>query len=257
MSDNSIVFEKDGGIAIITLNRPEQRNCVDEGLAIGLREALERFENDPGLRIGILTGAGPVFCAGMDLTAFLDGQGDKILFGENRLAGFVDAPRSKPVIAAVEGAALAGGLEIALACDMLVAGESAVFGLPEVGVGIFPVAGGAFRLARRISPAKALELCLTADRLDAQTAHDLGLVNRVAASGEALSEAHRLADSILRNAPLAVSAAYQIGRAAMLAGEAEFWANSEALWPAVAGSADASEGPRAFKEKRRPVWSGR
>ena len=257
MSDIPVLFETDGALAVITLNRPAQRNCVDAGMADGLRAALERFEADPRLRVAILTGAGKVFCAGMDLAAFLDGQGDAILFGDHRFAGFVDAPRTKPVIAAVEGAALAGGLEIALACDMIVASEGAVFGLPEVGVGLFPVAGGAFRLARKIPAAKALELCLTADRLEARAAHDLGLVNHLAAPGAALAEARKLAARILRNAPLAVSAAYRIGRAAMLVGEAEFWAQSDALWPAVAGSADAREGPSAFKEKRRPVWSGR
>ena len=163
----AVRIERDGSIAVLTLNRPEAHNAINSEMTDALRSALAEVEADQTVRVIILTGAGNSFCAGMDLGAFLDGQGNDILFGENRFAGFVDAPRSKPVIAAIEGAALAGGCEIALACDLIVASETAVFGLPEVGVGIIPVAGGAFRLARKIPPAKALELVLTADRMSA------------------------------------------------------------------------------------------
>ena len=220
-----------------------------------LRSALAEVEADQTVRVIILTGAGNSFCAGMDLGAFLDGQDNDILFGENRFAGFVDAPRSKPVIAAIEGAALAGGCEIALACDLIVASETAVFGLPEVGVGIIPVAGGAFRLARKIPPAKALELVLTADRMSAFDADTLGLLNKLTAPGQALQEAKDLAHRILRNAPLAVSAALAVARQQAKQDEYQLWELSEAWWDAVASSPDAQEGPRAFKGRRPPEWA--
>lgn len=250
-----VLYETRGAVAVLTLNRPEQRNSVDAALAGALRNAMDRFAADPAIRVGVVTGAGPVFCAGMDLKAFLNGEGDDILFGANRFAGFVDAPRTKPLIAAVNGPALAGGFEIALACDLIVAAETASFGLPEVGVGIFACAGGPFRLARRIPPAKALEVALTGDRLSAQEAAELGLVNRLVPAGEALDAALVLADRIARNAPLGVAATLAVGRAAAALGEAEFWALSDRLWPDVAASQDAVEGPRAFAEKRRPIWS--
>lgn len=251
---NPVLYAREGSLAIVTLNRPEQHNSVNIALAKAQREAITQAEADPEIRVVILTGAGRSFCAGMDLGAFLDGDGDQILFGENRFAGFVDAPRTKPVIAAIEGAALAGGFEIALACDMIVASEAAVFGLPEVGVGIFPVTGGAFRLARKIAPAKALELVLTADRIAAAEADRLGLLNRLMACGEALQEARDLARRILRNAPVAVSAGLAIGRQQVRQNEHLMWELAEAWWESVAASPDASEGPRAFKEKRAPEW---
>lgn len=257
MSDTSpVLFETDGALAIITLNRPDNRNAVNAELADALRDAVARFEADPELRVAILTGQGKVFCAGMDLAAFLDGQGDQILFGENRFAGFVDADRKKPIIASIEGAALAGGLEIALACDLIVSSNAAVFGLPEPGVGIFAVAGGSFRLARKIPQAKALELVLTADRLDAEAALSYGLVSRLAEPGEALEEARALAGRILRNAPRAVEAALAVARLADRQSEAELWALSEKLWPEVCSTPDATEGPLAFLEKREPIWKG-
>ncbi len=251
-----VLFETEGALAIMTLNRPEQRNSVNAELAKCLRETVARFEADPDLRVAILTGAGKVFCAGMALAAFLDGRGNEILFGENRFAGFVDALRTKPIIAAVEGAALAGGLEIALACDLIVASEAAVFGLPEVGVGIFPVAGGAFRLARKIPANKALELVLTAEKLTATAAHDCGLINVMSSSGRSLDEARKLAKRILRNAPRAVEAALAIHRLAEKKSEEDLWQLSETMWPKICPSQDACEGPRAFKEKRAPIWTG-
>lgn len=251
-----VTYEVEGGIAVLTLNRPDQRNSINAALADALRDAVNRFEADDEARVGILAGTGRVFCAGMDLKAFLDGEADGILFGENRFAGFVDAARRKPLIACVQGAALAGGLEIALACDMIVAEEGAVFGLPEVNVGIFAVAGGPFRLARRIPPARALELALTGDRIDASEALALGLVNRVAAAGEGLASARQLAQRIAGNAPLGVAASLELVRAAMRDRHEELFRLSEELWPPVAASDDAREGPSAFAEKRAPNWSG-
>lgn len=255
MQSDTVLFATDGPVAIITLNRPKQRNAVNAELAGALRTAVDRFEANPELRVAILHGAGTTFCAGMDLAAFLDGQGGDILFGEGRFAGFVDAERTKPIIAAVEGAALAGGMELVLACDMIVAGENASFGLPEVAVGIFPVAGGAFRLARKIPQAKALQLCLTAQRLTAKEAHAFGLVNELAPDGEVLTSAKNLAAQITRNAPLAVAAVFAINRKVATENEDQMWAMCEDIWGAVASSADAIEGPSAFKEKRRPLWS--
>lgn len=252
-----VTYETCGATAILTLNRPEQRNSVNAALADALRTAITRFEADPAIRVGLLTGAGPVFCAGMDLKAFLDGEGDAILFGKNRFAGFVLARRTKPMIAAVNGPALAGGFEIALACDMIVAAETAVFGLPEVGVGIFACAGGPFRLARKVPPAKALELSLTGGRITASEGLALGVVNRVVPPDEVLQAALDLADRIGRNAPLGVAATLKLVRAASAADEQELWALSDALWTDIKTSPDAAEGPRAFAEKRPPVWTGK
>ncbi|MCU9848240.1 enoyl-CoA hydratase-related protein [Defluviimonas sp. WL0024] len=251
-----VQYEARDGVAVLTLDRPEQRNAVNAALAADLRDAVARFEADDAARVGVLAGAGRVFCAGMDLKAFLGGERDAILFAENRFAGFVDAKRTKPMIAAVNGAALAGGLEIALACDLIVAEEGAVFGLPEAGIGIFAVAGGPFRLARRIPPGRALELALTGASLGAEEAKALGLVNRLAPKGEAVAVARALAQEIGRNAPLGVSATLRLTHAALLERDAELFALSEELWPAVAASRDAEEGPRAFAEKRTPKWAG-
>ncbi|OBY25315.1 crotonase/enoyl-CoA hydratase family protein [Leisingera sp. JC1] len=251
-----VLLERVGPVAIITLNRPDQRNSVNTGLADALRKAIVEFETSPELRIAVLTGAGAVFCAGMDLGAFLDGEGDSILFGENLFAGFVNAKRSKPVIAAIEGAAVAGGLELALACDMIVSGKSAKFGLPEVQVGLFPVAGGAFRLAQVIPPAKALEMCLTGDSITATEAQNLGLINHLVPDGEAFSKAIELAGKIASNAPLAVQALYQVSKFAK-SNEQEAWAASRHWWHCIKDSEDAQEGPAAFKEKRSPQWTGK
>ncbi len=255
MSD-LVAYDRRGPVAILTLNRPDARNAINAGMAAALRAAVRRFETDDEARVGILASSGGTFCAGMDLKAFLGGEAEAILQGEGRLAGFVDADRSKPIIAAVEGPALAGGFELALACDFIVASETASFGLPEVGVGIFACAGGTFRLARRIPPAKALELCLTAARISAEEAHDLGLLNRQTSAGEALAAAEELALKIAANAPLAVAASLKIGRHAQAMNEQELWALTDRLWQEVVQSRDAVEGPRSFAEKRKPVWQG-
>ena len=252
----SVQYETRGAIAILTLNRPKQRNSVNLEVTEGLRAALARLEADPAIRIGILTGAGDVFCAGMDLAAFLEGDGDKILYGEGRFAGFVDADRRKPLIAAVNGPALAGGFELVLACDLIVAANTAFFGLPEPTVGIFACAGGPFRLARKIPPAKALELALTAGRLPAQEALNLGLVNKLAEPDQVLEGALELAGQILRNAPHGITATLALSRAAAARAEKDLWALNDELWKEVAASKDAVEGPQAFLEKRRPEWSG-
>lgn len=251
-----IDYDVEGGIATLTLNRPEAHNAINAEMTNALRATLRRFEDDASARVGILASSDKTFCAGMDLKAFLAGEGDAILSGEGRFAGFVDTSRSKPLIAAVEGAALAGGFELVLACDLIVASETASFGLPEVGVGIFACAGGTFRLARRIPPGKALELCLTAERISASEAQDLGLLNDLTPPGEALLSARRLAEKIAANAPLAVEASLRIGRAAQAQSEDELWALTDLLWAKVQASDDAAEGPKAFAEKRKPNWTG-
>ncbi|WP_424985133.1 crotonase/enoyl-CoA hydratase family protein [Microbulbifer sp. S227A] len=252
--NDTVLYEMRGAIAILTLNRPEQRNAVNIELTQTLRRALARFEADPEARIAILTGAGNVFSAGMDLRAFLEGDGESILGGDGHFAGFVRASRTKPVIAAVNGPALAGGCELALACDLIVASETAFFGLPEPAIGIFAGAGGPFRLARKIPPGKAMELCLTGDRLSAQEAHGYGMVNCLAAPDAVLDAAVALADRILRNAPLSIAATLELMRAANDLAERELWALNQRLWADVVASDDAREGPSAFVQKRPPEW---
>lgn len=254
--NETVLYETRGEVAILTLNRPKQRNSVNIEVTDGLRAALARVEADPGVRIAILTGNGDVFCAGMDLSAFLAGDGDAILWGEGRFAGVVDATRSKPLIAAVNGPALAGGFELALACDLIVASETAFFALPEPKVGIFACAGGPFRLARKIPPAKALELALTAERLSAKDASAMGLVNRLTEPDQVLEGALDLASRILLNAPLAISATLALSRAAAAQAEQALWVLNDRLWSDVGTSRDAVEGPEAFLQKRRPEWSG-
>lgn len=250
-------YEVADGIALLTLNRPEQRNAVNAELAADLRATLARFEADDTARVGILTGAGKVFSAGMDLKAFLAGEGEAILFGEGRFAGFVGANRTKPMIAAVNGAALAGGLEIALGCDLIVAEEGARFALPEVGVGIFAVAGGPFRLVRRIPPARAIELALTGQQIAADEALALGLINRIAQRDDVVRAAMDIAHEIARNAPLGVAATLQVCHAALQERDVALFALSDRLWASVKASEDAAEGPRAFAEKRAPKWAGK
>ncbi|MEO9777499.1 MAG: crotonase/enoyl-CoA hydratase family protein [Sedimentitalea sp.] len=255
--NDPVLYETRGAVAILTLNRPEQRNSVNIDLTHALRAALARLEADETVRVAILTGAGNVFCAGMDLKAFLDGDGETILSGEGRFAGFVQAKRTKPIIAAVNGPALAGGCELALACDLIVASETAFFGLPEPGVGIFAGAGGPFRLARKIPLGKAMELVLTGDRLSAQDAHAYGMVNDLSAPDKVLDAAVSLAERIIRNAPLSVSASLELMRAASQEAEQNLWAMNDRLWTDVVASDDAREGPSAFIEKRAPQWNGR
>jgi enoyl-CoA hydratase len=252
-----VLFRLEDRVATITLNRPEQRNAIDAATARALLAALDRFEADPAALVGVLTGAGDrAFCAGMDLKAFAAGDGPAIVEGRGGFAGFTAYPRTKPVIAAVNGAALAGGFEIVLACDLVVAAESASFGQPEVKRGLFASAGGALRLPRTIPRVRALELLLTGDPIDARAAFALGMVNRVVPPAELAGAARELAARILANAPLAVRETLAVARAAAdPAGE--LWEVNAAAWRRVTASADAQEGPAAFAGKRPPRWSGR
>lgn len=251
-----VEMQIDGPVAVMVLNRPARRNAVDGEMTAALKAALARLENEPALRVGILTGAGGFFCAGMDLAAFADGDLPG-LKEPDRFAGFTGAERTRPVIAAVEGGALAGGFELVLACDMATAARDAIFGLPEVRRGLFPAAGGAFRLPRRIPLALANEMVLTGRPIPAVRAAELGLLNSVTEPGLALDAARALAHEIAANAPLAVAASLALSLAASRAGEADLWALNDRLFQRVERSQNASEGALSFAEKRPPRWQGR
>lgn len=253
---DEVLFDVRGAAAVITLNRPQARNAVNTALAAGLRAAMERLEADPALRVAVLTGTGAAFCAGMDLKAFAAGEADGVVQPPGGFAGFVTYPRTKPVIGAVNGFALAGGCEIALACDFLVAAQSASFGLPEPSRGLLAAAGGVFRLPRAMFPRMAAELILTAGRIDAAEAHRVGLVNHVVADTELLETALALAERIAANAPLAVAASRELAGLAFECDEAELWRRSNAHAARVNSSKDALEGATAFVEKRAPAWRG-
>ncbi|MBA3289000.1 MAG: crotonase/enoyl-CoA hydratase family protein [Acidimicrobiia bacterium] len=247
----AVLTEVGGRVLLITLNRPAAMNAIDTDLAQGLLAAVDQLDGDDALTAGVLTGAGKGFCAGMDLKAFAAGGLPK---GFDR---FIRHGARKPLIAAVEGFALAGGLEVALACDLIVAAAGARLGIPEVSVGLFAAGGALGRLPRRVPYGVAMEMALTAEPITAEQAHGYGLVTRLAATGQAVTVARELAERIARNAPLAVAASKQVLRDVAGLTEAEFWDHQAPLIREVFASEDAKEGPRAFAEKRPPAWSGR
>ncbi|MEU4290911.1 crotonase/enoyl-CoA hydratase family protein [Kribbella sp. NPDC026596] len=242
-------------VLVITINRPSVRNAVNTSVAHGIGLALDRLDADESLSAAVLAGAGPSFCAGMDLKAFLAGERPSV--PGRGFAGLVERSSDKPLIAAVDGAAVAGGFEIVLSCDLVVASRAASFGLPEVKRGLVAAGGGLLRLPERIPYQLAMELALTGDRIDAERAAELGLVNRLTAAGEALSVAVELAAAISRNGPLAVRATKQILRNARDWPSDEFFHRQAAYTEPVRASADAREGATAFKQRRDPVWAGR
>jgi enoyl-CoA hydratase len=248
---NEILQERHGRVLLITLNRPAARNAVDSALGQALVAAIDELDGDDGLTAGVLTGAGGAFSAGMDLKAFAREGPPK---GFNQ---FLQKGSQKPLIAAVEGFALAGGLEIALTCDLIVAARDVRLGLPEVNKGLFAAGGGLFRLPGRVPYGVAMEMALTSDPIGAEQAHELGLVARLAEPGRAAQTALELAERIARNAPLAVAASKQIMRQTRGLGEQDAWALQAPYVREVFASEDAKEGPRAFAEKREPRWSGR
>jgi enoyl-CoA hydratase len=258
-SESSLLtYERhDGHVAVITLNRPEARNAINAEVAHALHALVERTEADPDVWVVVLTAAGAdVFCAGADLKEVAAGRADS-LFTDYGFAGFVYANRRKPWIAAVNGKALAGGCEIVLACDLVVASSKASFGLPEVSRGLLAAAGGAFRLPRALPRNVAIEIVITADSLDAKRASDLGLVNREVAHDEVLAEALALAARITRNAPVAVRESLQVARRVHDLDEIALRELTLVCRDRVRASEDYSEGPRAFIEKREPRWTGR
>jgi enoyl-CoA hydratase len=249
-----VVTEVDGSIAVITINRPEARNAVNGAVARGIAAALDELEARSDVRVLILTGAGGTFSAGMDLKGFL--AGDAPLVPGRGFGGLVERRPAKPMIAAVEGYALAGGFELALACDLIVASEEAKFGLPEVRRGLVAAAGGLLRLPQRIPYHLAMEIALTGAHFSAMQLHQAGLVNQVVPAGQALARASELAAQIARNAPLALAATKRIiVESADWDSGSAFERQNEALAP-VLRSADAIEGAVAFAEKREPKWRG-
>ena len=245
-----MLTERRGRVMVITLNRPEAMNAINGALSEGLRSAVEDLDSDSGLTAGVLTGAGKGFCSGMDLKAF--SRGEDI----GPMLEFVQNGATKPLVGAIEGFALAGGLELALSCDLLVAARGAKLGIPEVGVGLFAAGAGLFRLPGRVGYGTAMEMAITGDPITAEEAADHGLVSRLTEPGGALGEALALAERIARNAPLAVAASKQLIRATQGATEEELWKMQRPHMATVWKSDDAKEGPRAFAEKRPPEWTG-
>ena len=246
---------REGTTLVITIDRPKARNSVNTAVAQGIADALDELDGDDGLVTGILTGAGGFFSAGMDLKAFLRGERPHI--GDRGFAGITQRPPSKPLIAAVEGPALAGGCELALSCDLVVASEEASFGIPEVKRGLAAAAGGLMRLPARIPRTVAMELALTGDPISAADAHRWGLVNRLTAPGGALDGARELAGRIGVNGPLAVRASKQVIVESASWTADEMWERQGRILDPVLASEDAREGAAAFAEKRAPQWTGR
>lgn len=243
---------------IVTINRPEARNAVNASVAEALDAIVDETEADPDIWAVVLTGAGgKVFCAGADLKAVANGEMSSLYTDRGGFAGFVTAKRTKPWIAAVEGLALAGGCEIALACDFIVATEGGAFGLPEVTRGLIAAAGGLYRLPRAIPQRVAAELIVTAERLPSERAAAYGMVNRLVSPGQAIAQAIELAATINRNAPLAVRESLAIMKVVTDFDEATLQTMSLAGQDRLAKTRDFAEGPRAFIEKRAPRWEGR
>jgi enoyl-CoA hydratase len=254
-SAEPVLTERRGNVLVITLNRPEVRNAVNAALAAGVAGALEELDSDDGLAIGVLTGAGGFFCAGMDLGAFV--KGESPWFGDRGFAGIAQRSARKPLIAAIEGFAVAGGLEIALACDLIVAARGAKMGIPEAKRSIVAAGGALLRLPRRMPYHLVMELALTGDPFPAERFHELGVVNRLAEPGSALDGALELAAQLSRNGPLALAASKRILQEQHDWSSAEMWEKQGAITGPVMVSEDAKEGASAFKEKRDPVWKGR
>ncbi len=243
-------------IMIITLNRPDAMNAVNLQLGQQLSESLDALDNNDDVRVGVLTGAGRAFCAGMDLKEFVQQKGMPMV-GDRGFAGMVERASKKPLICAVEGFALAGGMELALASDLIVAAKGAKFGIPEVSVGLFASAGALLRLPRMIPYGRAMKMALTGEPILAEEAYELGLVAELAEKGQALDVAITLAEKIAKNAPLGLMASKEILREMQGRTEDEFWAYQQTQLDYVFSSEDGIEGATAFAEKRSPVWKNR
>ncbi|MGY1641878.1 crotonase/enoyl-CoA hydratase family protein [Geodermatophilus sp. SYSU D00703] len=252
---DEVLVERHDAVQVITLNRPEARNALTRAVAVAVAAAVDELDASDDLRVGVLTGAGGTFSAGMDLKAFLRGETPAI---EGRgLCGITRTPPRKPLIGAVEGWALAGGFELLLACDLVVAAETARFGVPEVKRSLVAAGGAALLLPRRVPFNVALEMLLTGEPIDAPRAAAVGLVNRLTLEGGALDGALALAATIAANGPLAVAATKQVARNSTDWTTAEGWSRQDDLVGPVFASEDAREGAAAFAEKRPPVWRGR
>ena len=250
-----VLVAHEGGIAVITINRPQQRNAVNRAVSYGVCEAVDELDRNPALHVGILTGAGGTFCSGMDLKAFLRGEVTRV---EGRgIMGIAITPPRKPLIAAVEGYALAGGFEAMLACDLVVAARDAKFGLPEAKRGLAAAAGGLLRLPRLIPQRIAMEMALTGDMVGAERLYEFGLINQLTEPGGALDGARALAGRILANAPMSIAASKRVIVEQQDWTLAEMWSRQAEITAPVLASSDAREGAAAFAEKRPAAWRGR
>jgi enoyl-CoA hydratase/carnithine racemase len=256
---NKVLSERIGHVGVITINRPDVFNCVDDDVSAGVEAALDEFEGDDDIWVVVITGAGDkAFCSGMDLKAFRTlGAKAKIFTDRGGFAGVTHRKLAKPTIAAVNGVALGGGLEIALACDLIVAAEHAKLGLPEVKVGLVAAAGGITRLAKRVPRSLALEMGMTGEPIEAGRAFDAGLVNRVCERGKALDEALALAQSICSASPVAVRQTRQVMLASLEVSDDAAWELARGAAKVALKSEDMKEGQRAFAEKRPPEWKNR
>ncbi|MDI9953279.1 crotonase/enoyl-CoA hydratase family protein [Rhodococcus sp. IEGM 1305] len=250
-----VLVERRESVQVITINRPEVRNAIDESVAHAVAAAVDELDADDDLRVAVITGAGGCFSSGMDLAAWQRGEWPVV--GDRGLCGITKSAPRKPVIAAVEGWALAGGFELMLACDLVVAGTTAKFGLPEVQLSLVAGGGGALLLPRRIPYAVAMEMLLTGDPIGGERAAALGLITRAVPDGEAFQAALRLADRIARNGPLAVAATKRIAGASASWTYADGWSEQDSAWEPVMAAEDAREGVRSFLERRAPQWTGR
>ncbi len=254
MSDEVLVDVADG-IMIVTLNRPEAKNAANKALAEGVSAAMDELDSNDDIRVAILTGAGGTFCSGMDLKAFVSGETPTV---EGKgFGGLTESPPAKPLIAAVEGYALAGGLELMISCDLIVAADNAKFGIPEVKRGLAAAAGGLVRLPRQVPSRLAMEMALTGDFVSAERAAEMGLINRVVPAGTALDAAKKLAATICANGPLAVKVSKQVVIESAEWSAQEMWKKQQALVMPIFTSEDAIEGATAFAEKRAPNWKGK
>jgi enoyl-CoA hydratase len=251
---SAVLTERRDGVLLITLNRPDARNAVNGALAQGVAAALDDLDASDDVSVGVLTGAGKGFSSGMDLKAFA--AGERPWAGDRGFAGITQRAAEKPLIAAIEGFAVAGGFEIALSCDLIVAARDARIGIPEAKRGLVAAGGALIRLPKRIPYHVAMELALTGDPIGAERAYELGIVNRVTEPGGAVDAALELAAEIARNGPLALRASKKLVAAALDWDEAEAWEKQGELTGPVFASEDAREGAVAFAEKRDPVWKG-
>lgn len=252
-----IRFEVDGHVAVISLDRVEARNAINGAMAEAIEGAIDRLEGDDDLWVGILTHEGPVFCAGADLKGIAAGNAGGLATARGGFAGIVARERTKPLIAAVDGHAVAGGTEIALACDLRVASRGSKFGIPEVKRSLVAAAGGLVRLPRVLPPAIAMELAITGDTLDAERAHHFGMINEVCEPGAVVDAAHALAARVTANAPLAVRMSRQLVLDAPGQSDREGMKAAGRALAELSTTDDFAEGPRAFIEKREPNWTGR
>jgi enoyl-CoA hydratase/carnithine racemase len=253
-SEQAVLTEQRERVLVITINRPDQRNAVNAAVAAGIAGALDQLDADAELSIGVITGAGKGFSSGMDLKAFVSGE--RPWAGDRGFAGITQRAAAKPLIAAIEGFAVAGGLEVALACDLIVAGRGARLGIPEVKRSLVAAGGGLLRLPRMLPRNIAMEMALTGDPILAERGYELGLVNRLADPGAALETALELAKTIAQNGPLALAASKRILSESVDWPDAEFFTRQREITEPVMSSEDAREGATAFAEKRAPVWKG-